>query len=103
MPQIQYPAFIFIWFPKRNRIIAKKGGAELATEYKSIARGLGEKKIISEALQNKLVEMAGYRNRLVHLYHMMNDEELYEILQKDLRDLAFFVAEINNFIHRQDQ
>ncbi len=83
-----------------RHIIAKQGGIELSTEYKSIARGLGDKKIISRKLQNMLTQMAGYRNRLVHLYHMINDEELYEILQHDLPDIGLFITEINNFINK---
>lgn len=81
-----------------RHIIARNGGTDLATEYKSIAKGLGEKKIISRELADALVEMAGYRNRLVHLYHIIQNDELYEILQSDLDDLEKFVLEINHFL-----
>jgi len=50
-----------------RHILAKSGFLELATEYKSIARGLKQKGIVDKRLGNKLVQMAGYRNRLVHL------------------------------------
>ncbi|MBU4554119.1 MAG: DUF86 domain-containing protein [Candidatus Desulforudis sp.] len=51
-----------------RHILAKTGSLSLATEYKAIARGLSQKGIVDRKLGLKLVEMAGYRNRLVHLY-----------------------------------
>ena len=81
-----------------RHIAAKKGGTDLATEYKSIAKFLGDKGIISEGLSISLIEMAGYRNRLVHLYHLINDEELYDILQNDLSDIKRFISEIKSYI-----
>jgi len=83
-----------------RHIIAKNGGTELATEYKAIAKGLGDKEIITKQLSDTLVDMAGYRNRLVHLYHMINNEELYDILQNDLSDIKKFASEINAYISR---
>ena len=38
----------------------------------------------------KLEKMAGYRNRLVHYYKEISNEEIYEILQNDLGDLEKF-------------
>jgi uncharacterized protein YutE (UPF0331/DUF86 family) len=32
--------------------------------------------------------LAGYRNRLVHFYHEVSIDELYEICARDLGDLA---------------
>jgi len=46
----------------------------------------------------KLMEMAGYRNRIVHFYHEITNEELYAILQNDLKDIEQFVSEIGKFI-----
>jgi len=83
-----------------RHIVAKNGGTEMATEYKAIARGLSEKKIISNDLAKSLAEMAGYRNRLVHLYHMIDNEELYGILHNDLGDIKVFLVEINDYINK---
>ena len=46
------------------------------------------------------MEMAGYRNRIVHLYHEITDEELYEIIQNDLKDIEQFILEIGTFIKK---
>lgn len=83
-----------------RHIVAKSGGADLATEYKGIAKGLGDRGLISPGLAKTLVAMAGYRNRLVHLYHLVQEEELFEILQHDLGDLRAFSREISSFLER---
>jgi len=83
-----------------RHILAKSGKVRLTHEYKDIARGLGESGVISRPLMNKLMEMAGYRNRIVHFYHEITNEELYEILQNDLKDIEQFVKEIGKFIKK---
>jgi len=85
-------------FDVGRHILAKSGGADLATEYKGIANGLGSKGVISPELAKSLVAMAGYRNRLVHLYHLVQEDELYEILQNDLGDLEAFSREVTAFV-----
>lgn len=55
-------------FDVGRHVLAKSGGVDMATEYKSIARGLGDKGIVSKEMSDTLIKMAGYRNRLVHLY-----------------------------------
>jgi uncharacterized protein YutE (UPF0331/DUF86 family) len=47
--------------------------------------------------------MAGYRNRLVHYYTEISNEELYEILQNDLGDLEKFLKEIEKFLKKYRQ
>ena len=42
--------------------------------------------------------MAGYRNRLTHFYHEITDQELYEIINKDLEDIEEFVKAIRKFL-----
>ncbi len=81
-----------------RHILAKTGKIRLTHEYKNIAKGLGESGVISDALMYKLMEMAGYRNRIVHLYHEITDEELYEILRNDLKDIEQFLKEIGESI-----
>lgn len=82
-----------------RHILARTGHLELTKEYKSIASGLAEAKVISNTLSVKLLKMAGYRNRLVHLYHIIHDEELYDIVQNNIPDLQEFVHEINLYLN----
>ena len=43
--------------------------------------------------------MAGYRNRLVHLYHQITDDELYSIISKDLDDISRIAKNIRQHLH----
>lgn len=81
-------------------ILARTNYLDLTKEYKSIALGLGETKMVTPSLSEKLLQMAGYRNRLVHLYHMVSDDELYEIVQNNIPDLQEFVSEIYLYLNR---
>ncbi|GAV24090.1 hypothetical protein ciss_00230 [Carboxydothermus islandicus] len=83
-----------------RHILAKNRGKDLSLEYKAIARGMVELGIVNEKLGQKLIQMAGYRNRLVHLYSLVTDEELYEIIQNDLEDLLNFVKAIRNYLDK---
>lgn len=85
-----------------RHILAKTGYIDMATEYKSIAKGLIEIGIVDRKLGEKLVEMAGYRNRLVHMYNLVSDKELYQIIQSDLKDIEEFVSAIKRFIQKED-
>lgn len=84
-----------------RHIIARNGGINIALEYKGIAQGLGEKGIISDELKGQLINMAGYRNRLVHLYHQVSDEELYEIVKTNLKDIKEFKEQILEYISQE--
>lgn len=85
-----------------RHILAKTGYIDMATEYKSIAKGLIEIGMVDRKLGEKLVEMAGYRNRLVHMYNLVSDKELYQIIQSDLKDIEEFVSAIKRFIQKED-
>jgi len=82
-------------FDVGRHLLAKSGHADLAQEYKSIARGLGDLGVVSGDLAARLVAMAGYRNRLVHLYYDVTPEELRRILQNELDALLDFVRQVS--------
>lgn len=81
-----------------GRHITAKTADKGIVEYKELAKTLGGKKIITADLSAKLSLMAGYRNRLVHFYHEVDDHELYVILKNNLIDIENFIKEIKNFI-----
>ena len=83
-----------------RHILAKNGNIDIALEYKSIAIGLKNMGIIDAPLSNQLVKMAGYRNRLVHFYHQVSDEELYNIINNNLKDIKEFKKQIEEYIKR---
>jgi uncharacterized protein YutE (UPF0331/DUF86 family) len=80
-----------------RHIIAKTAG-KAAVEYKEIAKALGENGVVSKKLAEKLILMAGYRNRLIHFYHEVSDTEIYVIIKNHLNDVEEFVKEIKTFI-----
>lgn len=86
-----------------GHILSRIPGAQ-ATEYKELARKLGEFGIIDKAFANtKLVEMAKYRNRLVHFYAEVTSEELYGILKKDLGDFDVFLSAVRRVLENPQQ
>ena len=52
---------------------------------------LEENGIISNEYVQKFKQMCKFRNRIVHLYHDINDKEIYKILMNDLGDIDLFV------------
>ena len=70
-----------------GRHILAKGFGTGISEYKEIATRLQEKGILSAEEMNLLRVLAGYRNRLVHFYHEVSPEELYEICASQLSDV----------------
>jgi uncharacterized protein YutE (UPF0331/DUF86 family) len=80
-----------------RHIIAKTAGKGIV-EYKEIAKNLSKNKVITKALSDRLRLMAGYRNRLVHFYHEVEDKELYLIIKNNLTDIEYFVKQIKTFL-----
>lgn len=81
-----------------SHILSRIPGARAAS-YKDIPRLLGKHKIIpADFADNQLGKMAGYRNRMVHFYAEITEEELYKIVQEDLEDFNAFCKHINALI-----
>ncbi len=67
--------------------------------YKGLALVMAEKKIVSEDFGTKvLVQMAGYRNRMVHFYDEITDQEMYSILQNKLSYIETFAGAVVNIL-----
>lgn len=75
-----------------------------ATEYKEIARKIGEYGIISQEFANsRLTAMAGYRNRLVHFYAEVTPTEMHRILGENLQDFDVFLAGVKQALEHPDK
>jgi len=85
-----------------RHILAKTYGFR-GIEYKVIAKELGERKVISKGLSDILYTMAGYRNRMVHLYREITPEELYYIAAHNLKDFDSFIREIVAFLKAYEE
>lgn len=65
------------------------------TTYKEIALAMGEYGLMNKNFtKNRLLAMAGYRNRMVHFYQQVTVKEIYSIIQNDLLDYERFLASI---------
>jgi len=73
-----------------NHIISKNK-LRAPEDYADTFRVMGEIGFFNEELLEKLVKMAKFRNRLVHIYWEIDDEVIYEVLQDDIRDIEEFV------------
>lgn len=70
-----------------GRHVLARGFGLGVTEYKEIAQSLGSQGILSESHARLLNMLAGYRNRLVHFYHEVSADELFEICSAGLDDV----------------
>jgi len=70
-----------------GRHILAKGYGSGVSEYKEIALRLQDEAALSETEAELLTVLAGYRNRLVHFYHEVSAQELFEICSNQLGDL----------------
>ncbi len=77
-----------------NHIIAKEHLGVPQT-YSDCFRILQENNIISNHLAQKLINMAKFRNLLVHLYWDINDKKIYDIIQSELDDFKEFIKQIS--------
>ena len=81
-----------------SHILSRIPGAT-AAQYKEMAIKMGEYKLVPEEFAKiKLVEMAKYRNRLVHFYAQISAEELYKIIQEDLGDFEVFLRAVKDIL-----
>jgi uncharacterized protein YutE (UPF0331/DUF86 family) len=77
-----------------GRHILAKGFGYPATEYKEVAKALSEKGVLGPQAAQLMTRMAGYRNRMVHFYHEIEPDELYEICHSHLDDIERVLDEL---------
>jgi uncharacterized protein YutE (UPF0331/DUF86 family) len=86
-----------------GRHILAKGFGLGVSEYKEIALGLGEQGVLSQEETELLRTLAGYRNRMVHFYHEVGPDELYEICVHDLGDLECIVEAYQRWLMEREE
>jgi len=70
-----------------GRHLLAKSFAVAVKEYKEIARVLAEKGVLSTEAGAHLRNMAGYRNRMVHLYNEVTPAELFDVCSRHLQEV----------------
>ncbi len=81
-----------------GRHILAKGFAIAATEYKDIGQELSAQGIVTRDQADLLRRIAGYRNRMVHFYHEVDNEELYLLCTRNLQDLETLLDELLDWL-----
>jgi len=81
-----------------GRHILVKGFGTGVTEYREIATRLQAKGVLSENESVLLRRMAGYRNRMVHFYHEVSQEELFTICTEHLGDFATVLSALKKWL-----
>jgi len=80
-----------------NHIIADKGFRKPST-YRESFEILYEEGLIPMNLSNKLSDLAGLRNVLVHIYWRLDIDAIYEVLQHDLGMLKEFESVVKRML-----
>ena len=70
-------------------------------DYRDIFSVLNEQGLLPDDFASTLRQMAGLRNRLVHLYWEVDDEQIYDNLQHHLGDFDRYAQYILEFVRRQ--
>ena len=81
-----------------GRHISAKGFGEAVTEYKEIALALKRHDVVSVGELSLMQKLAGYRNRLVHFYHDVSADELYEICSTHLGDVELIANSFRSWL-----
>ena len=84
-----------------NHIIASMDFKRAET-YADMFERLAENRIIGQELKEKLMNMAKFRNLLVHAYGKVDVKRLWKILQEDLQDILSFVREIEKYLEKNE-
>lgn len=81
-----------------NHLIAQNG-LRVPKDYADTFAVLAEEGIFSEDFAMDLKNMARFRNRLVHLYWEVNDDQVYEFLQSRLKDFKKFLEGVGRYLN----
>ncbi len=80
-----------------NHIIAKNG-FRTPEDYADTFIVMQERGAFDPEFTNSLIQMARFRNRLVHIYWDIDNAELYKIIQTRLKDIKQFLRKYGIFI-----
>lgn len=56
--------------------------------------------VVEDDFKNRLIKMAKFRNRLVHLYWEIDPETVYQLLQDNLDDFVLFQQKVVAFLNQ---
>lgn len=86
-----------------NRLISLyqfKKPVETPETYKDIFIVMRDLGVFNEEFSNRMVNMAKFRNRLVHLYWEIDNETLYGFIQNDIEDFKLFEQAVVEYLNK---
>jgi len=81
-----------------THIVSRLPGGVKSKDYREIIVALGEFEVLPKEFAQKIRGIAGYRNRLVHLYWKVTSEELHQKVSGELKDIDMFVDYILEYL-----
>jgi uncharacterized protein YutE (UPF0331/DUF86 family) len=85
-----------------NRLVSLfqfKTPVDTPETYADVFKALHQLGVVDEEFSRRLIEMAKFRNRLVHAYWDLNPEAVYEILQRCTGDFQLFQKKTVEFLN----
>jgi len=67
-------------------------------DYTQVILSLADYNVLPKDFSQKIKGMAGYRNRLVHLYWKIEPNELLTVIKENLGDLEEFIKYVEKFL-----
>jgi uncharacterized protein YutE (UPF0331/DUF86 family) len=80
-----------------NHLISRNG-FRAPEDYADTFQVMVEQGALEREFSEELKRMAKFRNRLVHLYWEVDDEQVYQILQSRLSDFKIFLDSLARFL-----
>jgi uncharacterized protein YutE (UPF0331/DUF86 family) len=81
-----------------NHLISRNG-FRVPEDYADTFRVLAEEGAFENEFASGLINMAKFRNRLVHLYWEVNDRQVLEILTTRLKDYEILLKSLSDFLN----
>jgi len=85
------------------RHILAKGLGQAPAEYKEVAAMSASAGLLSEGQGALMMRIAGYRNRLVHFYDEVSENELYDICSSQLGDVRALLDALLEWVRRHPE
>ena len=79
-----------------------RNGYRVPEDYADTFRVMNEAGAFEADFSDNLVNMAKFRNRLVHLYWQVDNDQVYEIIQTRLDDFKKFLDLLSQFLGWQN-
>ncbi|MFH1029963.1 MAG: DUF86 domain-containing protein [bacterium] len=78
------------------------GGMDIAkpNTYRETFKILSRKEVISSSVSKEMQRLVEFRNRLIHDYLYLDQEEIFEVLQNDLKHFEKYLIEIEKFLKK---